>query len=404
MLGPPALRGEPRRRCDALPRADRPPRRPAASRPARRARRSPTSRCSLNQLDEVKTELAVDGIYGPITTQAVKEFQAAHAPLKANGVAGADTQAAVAEALTEEQDPVDIGRKLFNLGAKAFDRHKFGHAYAFFTRAGELTDRPGILSSRAQSLRKLGGRREEAIALYEQYLATGAGTRDADATAALARATARPRRPATRPSTPPTAKGYLQQGRRAVRGARLRPRLRRVHEGRRARRPPRDRVSRARSRCGGSAAAGRRRSRSMSSTSPTGGGTRDADARAALAELRTPQASGDEDVDTATAQGHLQQGRRALRGGRLRPRLRRVHPRERARRPPGHPLLTRPGAAQARRSRGRGDGALPAVHRPRRGHPRSRTPSRCSSCCARTAPRRPSRASNSGAVEPVSVP
>jgi peptidoglycan hydrolase-like protein with peptidoglycan-binding domain len=28
----------------------------------------------LNQLDEVKTELAVDGIYGPITTKAVKEF------------------------------------------------------------------------------------------------------------------------------------------------------------------------------------------------------------------------------------------------------------------------------------------------------------------------------------------
>src|SRR3954469_17506795 len=61
-----------------------------------------------------------------------------------------------------------------------------GHAYAFFTRAGELTDRPGIIFSRAQSLRKLGGRREEAIALYEQYLATGAGTRDADAKAALA--------------------------------------------------------------------------------------------------------------------------------------------------------------------------------------------------------------------------
>ncbi len=139
----------------------------------------------LNQLDEVRTELAVDGIYGPITTKAVKEFQAAHAPLKANGVADADTQAAVAEALTEEQDPVEVGRKLFNLGGTAFERRKFGHAYAFFTRAGELTDRPGILFSRAQSLRRLGGRREEAIALYEQYLARGGGTRDADAEAAL---------------------------------------------------------------------------------------------------------------------------------------------------------------------------------------------------------------------------
>ena len=135
----------------------------------------------LNQLDEVKTELAVDAIYGPITTQAVKEFQTAHAPLKANGVAEADTQAAAAEALTEEQDPVDIGRKLFNLGAKAFDRHQFGHAYAFFTRAGELTDRPGILFSRAQALRKLGGREDEAMALYQQYIDLGEGTRLEDA-------------------------------------------------------------------------------------------------------------------------------------------------------------------------------------------------------------------------------
>ena len=47
-------------------------------------------------------------------------------------------------------------------------------------------DRPGIVFSRAQALRRLGGRREEAIALYEQYLATGHGTRDADAKDALA--------------------------------------------------------------------------------------------------------------------------------------------------------------------------------------------------------------------------
>jgi hypothetical protein len=35
--------------------------------------------------------------------------------------------------------------------------------------------------SRAQSLRYLGGRREEAIALYEQYLGMEGGTRKADA-------------------------------------------------------------------------------------------------------------------------------------------------------------------------------------------------------------------------------
>ena len=46
------------------------------------------------------------------------------------------------------------------------DRGKYGHAYDFFTRAGELADRAALLFFRAQALRRLGGRREEAIALY----------------------------------------------------------------------------------------------------------------------------------------------------------------------------------------------------------------------------------------------
>ena len=42
--------------------------------------------------------------------------------------------------------------------------------------AGELADRPALLFSRAQALRKLGGRESEAIALYEQYIeAAGEG-------------------------------------------------------------------------------------------------------------------------------------------------------------------------------------------------------------------------------------
>ena len=140
----------------------------------------------LNLLDEVKQELEIDSMYGPITTRAVREFQTAHTPLKATGVADAATLAAIEEARAEEQDQEAIARKLFNLGGAAYERRKFGHAYGFFTRAGELAPRPGIVFSRAQALRKLGGRRKEAIALYEQYLATGHGVRDADATAALA--------------------------------------------------------------------------------------------------------------------------------------------------------------------------------------------------------------------------
>jgi len=260
----------------------------------------------LNQLDEVKTELVVDGIYGPITTSAVRQFQSAHPPLKANGVADAETQSAVAEALTEEQDATEIGRKLFALGAKAFERHKYGHAYAFFTRAGELTDRPGILFSRAQSLRRLGGRREEAIALYEQYLATGAGTRDADAEAALLEL----RTPEATGDTDidtATAKGIFNKG-----GA-----LFEAHDyahaydeftkaGELADRPG-ILFSRAQSlrKLGG------RREEAIALYEQylaQGGGTRDADARAALADLQTPAATGDEAADTATAKGIFDKG------------------------------------------------------------------------------------------------
>jgi tetratricopeptide (TPR) repeat protein len=140
----------------------------------------------LNLLDEVETELAVDSIFGPITRKAVRQFQSAHPPLKATGVVDADTEAAIAEALTEEQDQTAVARKLFALGAKAYDRAKYGHAYGFFTRAHELAPRPALLFSRAQALRKLGGRRKEAIALYDAYLQTENPTRKADAEAGLA--------------------------------------------------------------------------------------------------------------------------------------------------------------------------------------------------------------------------
>ena len=312
----------------------------------------------LNQLDEVKTELVARGIYGPITTKAVKEFQAAHAPLKASGVAEADTQAAVpAEALTEEQDPVEIGRKLFALGAKAFDRHKFGHAYAFFTRAGELTDRPGILFSRAQSLRKLGGRREEAIALYEQYLATGAGTRDADAKAALLELKT-PEATGDADVDTATAKGIFNKGGALFEAHDYAHAYDEFTKARRARRPPRDPVlarpvaaqARRSPRGGDRPLRAVPRPRAAAPATPT--------PAPRWPQLRTPEATGDETVDTADRQGHLQPGRRALRGRRLRPRLRRVHARERAHRPPGDPLLARPGAAQAGRPRGGGDLAL----------------------------------------------
>jgi tetratricopeptide (TPR) repeat protein len=260
----------------------------------------------LNQLDEVKTELAVDAIYGPITTSAVRQFQSAHPPLKANGVADVDTQAAVSEALTEDQDPVEIGRKLFNLGAKAFDQHKYGHAYAFFTRAGELTDRPGIVFSRAQSLRKLGGRREEAIALYEQYLATGAGTRDADAQAALTELRT-PDKTGDEDIDNAAAKAIFNQGAAYFEAhdyAHAYDEFTRAGE-------LVDRPGIVFSRAQSLRKLGGRREEAIALYEQylaSGAGTRAKDAEAALVELRTPEKTGDEAADTATAKAEFGKG------------------------------------------------------------------------------------------------
>ena len=135
----------------------------------------------LNQLDEVDTALEVDGKYGRNTEAAVREFQRAHSPLKPSGTADGETRAAIEAASKEPQEPRPVARKLFGLGAAAYQRRQYGHAYAFMTRAADYADLPEITFSRAQSLRMLGGRREEAIALYEAYLASGHGKRDADA-------------------------------------------------------------------------------------------------------------------------------------------------------------------------------------------------------------------------------
>jgi tetratricopeptide (TPR) repeat protein len=74
-----------------------------------------------------------------------------------------------------------IGRAAFDSAAKAYERGDFGYAYDEFTKAWDLTKRPALLFSRAQALRRLGGHREEAIALYGTYVALGDGHREAEA-------------------------------------------------------------------------------------------------------------------------------------------------------------------------------------------------------------------------------
>ena len=72
-------------------------------------------------------------------------------------------------------------RGIFNKGGALFEAGDYGHAYDEFTRSSELTDRPGMILPRAHRFRKLGGREAEAMALYQQYIDLGEGTRLEDA-------------------------------------------------------------------------------------------------------------------------------------------------------------------------------------------------------------------------------
>ena len=56
-----------------------------------------------------------------------------------------------------------------------------------FSRAWELTERPGLQFSRAQALRRLGGRTQEAIDLYQAHIDSGETRRAAEAGAFIER-------------------------------------------------------------------------------------------------------------------------------------------------------------------------------------------------------------------------
>jgi tetratricopeptide (TPR) repeat protein len=136
----------------------------------------------LNALDDVETPLELDGEFGQQTAKAVREFKRSHAPLSSDAIVDPATREAITMALDAPQDQRKLAAKVFALGAAAYKRKDYAHAFDYFRRAGELSDEPDIVFNQAQSLRMLGGRRKEAIALYEQYVQRGSnGPRLVDA-------------------------------------------------------------------------------------------------------------------------------------------------------------------------------------------------------------------------------
>jgi tetratricopeptide (TPR) repeat protein len=261
----------------------------------------------LNGAIEVTTHLAVDGEFGSKTHKAVRQFQQAHAPLKVDGVVGPLTWAEVEKIPgVPTGENAELAGKIFNRGAEEYDKGRYAHAYDFFTRAGELHPRPGIVFSRAQALRNLGGRREEAIALYEQYLGMEGGTRKADAAAHLAEL----RGPAkTGDETTDTAAGKAL----FEKGA--------VHYDARRYGHAYDEFTKAWnvlprpgilfSRAQSLRSLGGRREEAIALYEEylgMEGGTRKADAAMFLAELRGPAKTGDETTDTAAGKALFEKG------------------------------------------------------------------------------------------------
>jgi tetratricopeptide (TPR) repeat protein len=96
--------------------------------------------------------------------------------------------------LDELQDPgwggdekkEERARTAFDKAATAYRKGEYGHASDYFGQASSIVDSPDLIYNQAQALRKMGGRRDDVIALYEKYLASNPqGRHRADAERAL---------------------------------------------------------------------------------------------------------------------------------------------------------------------------------------------------------------------------
>lgn len=135
----------------------------------------------LNQSGRAGPELKVDGIMGPLTTAAVREFQKNHPPLDVDGTVGPEVWAEL-ERVGDQGAPMAgaSAHDFFDKGKKLYAAGRYALAFDEFSKAYELDPDPAYLFNMAQALRLVGGRRDEAIKLFERFLGTGPDKGDAD--------------------------------------------------------------------------------------------------------------------------------------------------------------------------------------------------------------------------------
>jgi peptidoglycan hydrolase-like protein with peptidoglycan-binding domain len=135
----------------------------------------------LNLSGSAGAELKVDGIMGPLTTAAVRQFQKSHPPLDVDGTVGPEVWAEL-ERVGDQGAPMPgaTAEDFADKGTKLYRAGRYALAFDEFAKANDLNADPAYLFNMAQSLRLLGGRRDEAMKLYQDFIATGPEAGDLD--------------------------------------------------------------------------------------------------------------------------------------------------------------------------------------------------------------------------------
>ncbi|MEO5703959.1 MAG: hypothetical protein ABIZ52_07280, partial [Candidatus Limnocylindrales bacterium] len=71
----------------------------------------------------------------------------------------------------DETANLSVAEQVYKKGLEHYAAEQYAQAYDEFSKAHELTGDPAYLYNRAQALRLLGGRRDQAITLFEQFIA-----------------------------------------------------------------------------------------------------------------------------------------------------------------------------------------------------------------------------------------